>query len=68
VDEAAGHSEINKASKTGHSFDSSLPSLDGLATVLELRMSSAALDRFRVAGAVKAAGLAAVGSGVLTAL
>jgi hypothetical protein len=55
ADEAAGYPEINKAPQAGHAFDSSSSSFGCFATVSELRMSRASLDRFRAPGAVEAA-------------
>jgi D-hexose-6-phosphate mutarotase len=66
LDEAAGHSEINKASKTSHSFNSSASGLEGFATMSVLWMIGTSLDRLWVSGSVKAADGHAIGGGVPT--
>ncbi len=54
-DEAGIESEIDKTADTRHAFNSSLSSVNCLATVPILRMGRASLDSVSAAGAVKPA-------------
>jgi hypothetical protein len=66
--EAGIDSEINKTADACHAFDSSSSGLEGVATVPELRMIGASLDRFGSTSAVKPADWHPKSTGVLTAL
>ncbi len=67
LDEAGIDGDIDKASDACHALDSSLSGLDGLATVPELRMSRAALDRLGAASSVEPTNWHSVGARVETA-
>jgi hypothetical protein len=54
-DKATCYAEVGEQPNPTHRIDSTVPDLLSLATVAELRMGGASLDRFRAPGAVEAA-------------